>query len=262
MRRYCRSSELCRWLKIDLDDLRRFNPDMDAVDEMFGTQLLLVPTRVSPADVPKDLCELKPWPHRMDAFRTYPRKRLMQDPFWQPPEAPFQAILGRAAAEAMWGRFAYRDATGDDITITDGWDRQNIGNVAVPGLRGVPGATGLARSGMMQFNKKCHRQVIGLWSDWERHGLIRNILTFDGAFVPRYKRQSTHVRDNLSNHAWGTAFDINAAQNALGQKPAALGKAGSVMDMVELAYKWGFYWGGYFKRGRFDGMHFEVAKLL
>jgi hypothetical protein len=38
-----------------------------------------------------------------------------------------------------------------------------------------------------------------------------------------------------------------------------------VRELVPLANKWGFWWGGhwgYNGKGRYDGMHFEVAKLI
>jgi hypothetical protein len=65
----------------------------------------------------------------------------------------------------------------------------------------------------------------------------------------------------LSNHAWGTAFDINVQWNGLGITPAFRNEAGSVRDLVEIAYQNGFYWGGWFK-SRQDGMHFEVYKIV
>ena len=62
----------------------------------------------------------------------------------------------------------------------------------------------------------------------------------------------------MSNHAFGSAFDINAEQNTLGTRPPLVGQHGSVRQLVPIANKWGFYWGGHFG-GRQDGMHFEIA---
>jgi hypothetical protein len=44
----------------------------------------------------------------------------------------------------------------------------------------------------------------------------------------------------------------------LGQQPALVGQHGSVHELVELAYRHGFFWGGHFS-GRLDGMHFELC---
>jgi hypothetical protein len=109
----------------------------------------------------------------------------------------------------------------------------------------------------MSFHKKCKDQLIGLWLDWEKAGLLDRVLTFDGSYNPRFMRGS---RTSLSNHAFGTAFDINAKFNGLGEEPALVGEQGSVREMVQIANKWGFYWGGHFK-SRPDGMHFEVAEI-
>jgi hypothetical protein len=83
------------------------------------------------------------------------------------------------------------------------------------------------------------------------------ILTFDGSYVARFVRGSTSV---LSNHSFGTAFDINVTWNRLGVVPALVGQKGSVRELVGIANDNGFYWGGHFTR--LDGMHFEIAKLL
>jgi hypothetical protein len=84
------------------------------------------------------------------------------------------------------------------------------------------------------------------------------VLTWEGSFAPRFVRGSNVT---LSNHAWGTAFDINYAWNTLGAQPALRGQKGSVRELVPIANEFGFYWGGHFK-GRADGMHFEVARPL
>jgi hypothetical protein len=57
----------------------------------------------------------------------------------------------------------------------------------------------------------------------------------------------------LSQHAFGTAIDINAADNPLGG-----GKTNLPANIRELAAKHGLVWGGDFK-GRKDPMHFEYA---
>jgi hypothetical protein len=67
-------------------------------------------------------------------------------------------------------------------------------------------------------------------------------------------------RQVLSNHAFGTAFDINYAWNKLGAEPAVESMKGSVYPLIPLAHKHGFYWGGHFSRK--DGMHFEIAKVI
>ena len=50
----------------------------------------------------------------------------------------------------------------------------------------------------------------------------------------------------LSNHSFGSAFDINVAWNERDHRPALVGEKGSVRELVPIAHKWGFWWGGYF----------------
>lgn len=58
--------------------------------------------------------------------------------------------------------------------------------------------------------------------------------------------------DRLSQHAFGTAIDINALANQLGQSTTDIPQA------AQLAAKYGLEWGGNWK-GRPDPMHFEYA---
>jgi len=65
--------------------------------------------------------------------------------------------------------------------------------------------------------------------------------------VPRWRR--------LSNHAWGSAIDINAATNPMG----ALKEFDLPPEIVRVMRSWGYYWGGYFLGDDRDYMHFEFA---
>ncbi|HEY3739588.1 MAG TPA: M15 family metallopeptidase [Bryobacteraceae bacterium] len=256
--------ELCRELGITMDTLWRYNPEVPDFESVWGGQLLLVPHATWPSQRPWEdsagSYSLTPWHARAEDFTIYPQKDRCLDPHWEPPRSTvLTAISGTVGRGNAFGTFTYVDDTSGDpdgIRITGGWESANIGMVQVPGL------AGLNSRGGMQFYKKCHRQLQGLWGDWVKYGMRRHILTFDGSFNPRYMRKASHIPDHLSNHAWGTAFDINAKWNPLGTPPVHLGTHGSVMDLVEIAHKWGFYWGGHFGSHRWDGMHFEVAKIL
>ncbi len=108
----------------------------------------------------------------------------------------------------------------------------------------------------VSFHKKGADALVAMFAAWEKAGLIGLILTWEGSFVPRFVRGSTRT---LSNHAFGTAFDINAKWNAMGSRPALVGEKGCTRELVPIAHDHGFYWGGHF--GRPDGMHFEVAEV-
>lgn len=163
-----------------------------------------------------------------------------------PPRPSFGPLSG-AERSRLFGTFAYQSTptpgNPEAITITDGWAAKNIINAKGPFGK------------MTAFHRAAAPQFEALFAAWEAAGLSSLILTWGGSWVPRYVRGS---RTYLSNHAWGTAFDINVAWNALGAQPALVGKTGSVRKLVALANEHGFYWGGHFA-DRPDGMHFEVA---
>lgn len=163
------------------------------------------------------------------------------------PPAP---SFGSPDASVMLGKFRYKVLSGGDIQILDGWEEKNIVRVPLPEL------SHLVPRGVL-FHTRAAAQLQALVKAWSVKGLLDRIHTWDGSFVPRMIRGST---TRLSNHAYGTAFDINCDDNALGHVPALLGKPGCIRELVPLANEHGFYWGGHY-RTRPDGMHFEVAML-
>ena len=149
----------------------------------------------------------------------------------------------------------------EHITITNNFVAANITTVEIPELKDcvVPLDPGVTKTdGRIRFHKNHTARLSKLFSDWSSAGLVNRILTFDGSFNARLKRGSTKATvANLSNHSWGTAFDINAYWNPRKAIPAMMGDRGCVRELVTIAHENGFYWGGYFTTR--DGMHFEVA---
>lgn len=88
-------------------------------------------------------------------------------------------------------------------------------------------------------------------------GLKSLLLTQAGAY---FSRTSTGRPTVLSNHALGTAIDINAAWNGFGVAPARRGAVGSLAPLADFCADFGLYWGGWYS-GRKDGMHFECVTL-
>lgn len=173
---------------------------------------------------------------------------------------PFKPDFTRFTAIEMVQNFGFLQFEHDpipdnieNIKILNNFQHKNIVYVSLPQLSV---ATSGEESGML-FHKKGVDQLKAFYSEIEKTGLLKKVLTFNGSFVPRLVRNS---KTRLSNHSFGTAFDINAQWNALGCTPAALGTKGSVRELVPLAHEYGFYWGGHFSRK--DGMHFEIAKIL
>lgn len=189
---------------------------------------------------------------------------LMYDPDYDPdgPDWPSKPThvnqLGFADREKIFGKFSYISSptmsNPEAITITGNW-LSNIAQVNIPQLSGIPGAP---QSTTIPFHAAAAPQLVKLFEAWHDLGLMYLVASWGGSWAPRFIRGS---RTTLSNHAWGTAFDINVQWNQLGIQPALRGATGSVRELVESACDHGFYWGGWFPR-RPDGMHFEVYKIL
>jgi hypothetical protein len=175
-----------------------------------------------------------------------------------PPRPSFGPVVNNRERAELFGRFEYRAApTADNpeaIEILGDWESRNIVSVELPQLSTVTGG----RHRRMRFHRLARRQLVAMWEAWEAAGLLDRIKTYEGSFVPRFVRGSTST---LSNHAFGSAFDINYRWNKLKKIPAAVGEVGSVRELVPIANEHGFYWGGHYTN-RPDGMHFEVAVLM
>lgn len=176
-------------------------------------------------------------------------------PDWPPPPN-FRPLISNLERQQVFGRFEYkrRSAGSDEIVIQGDWEAEQIAAITVPQLRGVKGAPA---SGRIRVHRLVREQVKALFQAWEDDGLLPLVRTWEGSFYPRFVRGSSVT---LSNHSWGTAFDINYQWNMLGRMPALRGQPGSVRELAPRANQFGFYWGGHFSRH--DGMHFEVARVL
>jgi hypothetical protein len=147
------------------------------------------------------------------------------------------------------------------------WEGRHVVEFDMPQLEFARGYTGSFR---------CHVKAAPLFSalfeKWEQDDLLHLIVSFEGCFVPRYKRNqappgpSGHGEKKssderaLSNHSFGSAFDINFVDNMLGTEPAISGQRGSVRELVAAANSLGIFWGGHFSAPQ-DGMHFEISRL-
>lgn len=180
-------------------------------------------------------------------------------PNWPPPPKNLSPLVRNEERMEFFGKFEFvsdpKPENPEAIRITDHWERDNIVKIEVPQLKGVSNAP---KSSQVRFHGKVADQAAALFKAWQDAGLIVHVLTWGGAYVSRYVRGS---RTTLSNHAFGSAFDINVDWNRLGSRPALRGEHGSVRELVSLANEHGFYWGGHYSK-RLDGMHFEFARKI
>lgn len=193
------------------------------------------------------------------------------------PKKPPPSLIKQPTAEitmGLFGQFSFQHTptpgNPQKIHILGNWVSNNIRTVTIPQLVGVPIPVGAAHAvpsdGKIQCHKDASETLLKLFQAWEDAGLKPKILTWYGAFNARLKRGTINpIPENLSNHSWGSAFDINAKQNWIGDLPAIMGQRGCVREFVEIANALGVYWGGHFGSsttiGKRDGMHFEIARL-
>ena len=174
-----------------------------------------------------------------------------------PPKPNFNPLVGNKERAKIFGEFEFKSSptaqNPEAIVILGDWVSKNIVRVNLPALSKATGG----KYTMMMWHKLAQYQLVKFFEQLEKENLHTHILSFAGAFYPRYVRGS---RTNLSNHSWGTAFDINVPYNGLNKIPALVGEKGSVREIVPIANEFGFYWGGHFTRK--DGMHFEIAKIV
>lgn len=174
------------------------------------------------------------------------------------PKHPAFGPMMSSDRDRVFGHLEYMSvsvpASPEAIRITNGWDH-NVTSVHIPQLRDVKGAPSHCK---ITWHKKGVGQLKQLWDTWEEEGLLDRVISWAGSWNPRFVRGS---RRTLSNHAYASAFDINAPWNPLGAEPKAAGLPGSVIELVSIANDLGFYWGGHY-HSRPDGMHFELAKIL
>jgi len=171
---------------------------------------------------------------------------------YYPPRPNFGSPGGQMR-EALFGKFGWKPSGPVEIQILGDWVRENIVEVQIPQLVGVPSAPA---DGVIRFHKYGQRAIKGLFAEVEAKGLLPLVISWAGSFYPRRIRGGKA----LSNHSWGTAFDINAWENWLGKEPAKMGQRGYLLPIVPIANKYGFFWGGHYEH-RKDGMHFELARL-
>lgn len=174
-------------------------------------------------------------------------------PNWPPAPADLESLTD-AQRDKAFGHIEWQPAptsqNPEAIRITNDWVEEHIVTVTVPQLVGIQGAT---KTGRVSVHEIVRDPIVHLFQTWEDEGLLPKLLSWAGCWAPRLIRGS---RDRLSNHAYGTAFDINAPWNSLGARPALLQEKGSVRALVPIANDQGWYWGGHYE-GRKDGMHFE-----
>jgi hypothetical protein len=148
-------------------------------------------------------------------------------------------LTGGSVAKAV-GSFNYTANRDGTVNPAPAWIAQYIRTEQMPIIGRVTG------------NKVMLPQLRAALSEVVARGLSSKIYHYDGCYVPRFIAHDPSK--GLSFHTYGTAIDLNAAQN----------QRGTVGEMdrqvVAIFKKWGFAWGGDWSYT--DPMHFELARLV
>lgn len=147
-------------------------------------------------------------------------------------------LVGGSVAQAV-GSFSYTANPDGTVNPDPAWVKANITTMQMPIIGSVTG-----HRVMLPQLQAALRDVVAA-------GLSKAIYTYDGCYVPRFIAKDPSR--GLSFHTFGTAIDLNAADNYRG----IAGK----MDrtVVAIFKRWGFAWGGDWSYT--DPMHFELATL-
>jgi hypothetical protein len=149
------------------------------------------------------------------------------------------AFLTGGSVAAAVGSFSYRANPDGTVTPDPKWVAANIRTEEMPIIGRVTGH----RVMLPQLRAALNEVVI--------KRLTKSIYHYDGCYVPRFIARDPSK--GLSFHTFGTAIDLNAADNYRGI-PGKMDRA-----VVAIFKKWGFAWGGDWNYT--DPMHFELATL-
>ena len=149
------------------------------------------------------------------------------------------AFLTGGNVAAAVGSFSYKANPDGTVRPAQSWVSANIRTEEMPIIGTVTG------------HRVMLPQLKAALSEVVTSKLSKAIYTYDGCYVPRFIGHDPSR--GLSFHTYGTAIDLNAADNYRG----IAGK----MDrrVVAIFKKWGFAWGGDWNYT--DPMHFELAQL-
>jgi hypothetical protein len=177
--------------------------------------------------------------------------------------------------DEKWGEFgrfrwtyAPQPQNPEHIAIADAWTRANLESVKIPQLSVLAHGP---RVGIITLHQKASQPFLDFFAALAQRSLLPLVRSFDGSWAPRFVRQHgtpaerqaaclaivgrPDAESRLSNHAWGTAIDLNAALWPLG-RPCP--ESSEWRQVVAVANECGLFWGGDY-HARPDAMHFEVG---
>jgi len=155
--------------------------------------------------------------------------------------------LSQKQLKEIFGSFSYRadPKTKGAIIIDPKWVGQNIVRIGSP-FGSFPCHKLVAHQMRMLIDQAC------------AEGLVADI---GGIWVPRHIMWDP--KKAISSHAYGCDIDINVSvgKDGRGGKINYGDNSYQPPRLIELAEKWGFEWGGNWRKNK-DGMHFSCVRVI
>lgn len=140
--------------------------------------------------------------------------------------------------------------------MTEAWAAQNIVEIDIPQLKGIPTPGGGTYSGKVKIHRLAAADLQAAFAEIEQKGLLDRLKEWGGSFTLKRTIRGTDIP---STHAMGIAFDLNVSTNPLGGPIRPPGSEGSLVELAPIFEAHGFVWGGTYQRP--DPMHFEYLRF-
>lgn len=151
-----------------------------------------------------------------------------------------------------FGQFYYRDTSGGRIEIDPRWIAENIVTIKLPGINRYVQVHKDAKDNFIQAFTYIQNGTATI--NGEEVPLLSLVKTMDGTFVSRHV--NWNPSQGLSNHSWGTAIDINAADHFRYINSNWEPNDPNYILWVKAFKPAGFSWGNSYS----DSMHYELIK--
>ena len=147
----------------------------------------------------------------------------------------------------IFGAFTYRNdpRRKGAIIIDHAWVKANVVSITTP-----------------HGTFSCHRKIAYQAAAFLRQACAERFITdIGGIWVPRHILWDS--KRPLSGHAYGCDIDLNVddGKDGPGRRINHGDNSYQPARLLELAARWGFEWGGNWRRGK-DGMHFSCIRLI
>ncbi|MDP2210182.1 MAG: M15 family metallopeptidase [Candidatus Aquicultor sp.] len=155
--------------------------------------------------------------------------------------------LSQEGLKKVFGSFNYREnpRKRGAVIIDPAWVRAHIVSISTP------------------FGRfRCHSRISYQMESFVREACEEKLVTdIGGIWVARHILWDP--RRPISGHAYGCDIDINVddGRDGPGGRLNYGGNSFQPAGLLELADKWGFEWGGDWRRNK-DGMHFSCVRVI